>query len=96
MIRWSLYLRDGCLVGRPASVPAAWIADTDGGPDSRQAFAASPDGNPMPGRDVPQPSGFPAGSNVALCVGMCGRPDLHQLPRRGEVVATKLSPAALP
>ncbi len=37
----SLFLRDGVsLTGRQV-VPAVWIADTlDGGPDSRQAFAA--------------------------------------------------------
>ncbi|WP_142376444.1 serine hydrolase, partial [Klebsiella pneumoniae] len=45
MIRFgSLYLRDGVSLAGQQVVPAAWIADTfDGGPDSRQAFAASPD-----------------------------------------------------
>ncbi|MFV4197403.1 hypothetical protein ACNJQJ_21040, partial [Mycobacterium tuberculosis] len=47
MIRFgSLYLRDGVSLAGQQVVPAAWIADTfDGGPDSRQAFAASPDDN---------------------------------------------------
>ena len=56
-------------------VPAAWIADTlDGGPDSREAFAASPDDTRMPGGMYRNQVWFPyPGSNVVLCQGMCGQ-----------------------
>jgi CubicO group peptidase (beta-lactamase class C family) len=92
MIRFgSLFLRDGVSLTGQQVVPAAWIADTlDGGPDSRQAFAASPDDNQMPGgmyRNqvwVPYP-----GSNVALCQGMFGQ--MIYVDRAAEVVAAKLS-----
>ncbi|CNU21970.1 hydrolase [Mycobacterium tuberculosis] len=92
MIRFgSLYLRDGVSLAGQQVVPAAWIADTfDGGPDSRQAFAASPDDNPMPGGMYRNQVWFPyPGSNVALCVGMCGQ--LIYVNRAAEVVAAKLS-----
>ena len=92
MIRFgSLYLRDGVSLAGQQVVPAAWIADTfDGGPDSRQAFAASPDDNPMPGGMYRNQVWFPyPGSNVALCVGMCGQ--LIYANRAAEVVAAKLS-----
>ncbi|WP_372458203.1 serine hydrolase domain-containing protein [Mycobacterium fragae] len=92
MIRFgSLFLRDGVsLTGRQV-VPAAWIADTlDGGPDSREAFAASPEDNPMPGGMYRNQVWFPyPGSNVVLCLGMCGQ--MIYVNRAAEVVAAKLS-----
>jgi CubicO group peptidase (beta-lactamase class C family) len=92
MIRFgSLFLRDGVsLTGRQV-VPSAWIADTlDGGPDSRQAFAASPDDNEMPGGMYRNQMWFPCpGSNVVLCQGMCGQ--MIYVNRAAEVVAAKLS-----
>jgi CubicO group peptidase (beta-lactamase class C family) len=92
MIRFgSLFLRDGVsLTGRQV-VPSAWIADTfDGGPDSREAFAASPDDTEMPGGMYRNQMWFPyPGSNVVLCLGMCGQ--MIYVNRAAEVVAAKLS-----
>nr|WP_230987426.1 serine hydrolase [Mycolicibacter heraklionensis] len=87
----SLFLRGGAsLTGRQV-VPAGWIADTlDGGPDSRQAFAASPDDTGMPGGMYRNQVWFPyPGSNVVLCQGMCGQ--LIYINRAAEVVGAKLS-----
>jgi CubicO group peptidase (beta-lactamase class C family) len=87
----SLFLRDGVsLTGRQV-VPAAWIADTlDGGPDSRQAFAASPDDTRMPGGMYRNQVWLPyPGTNVVLCQGMCGQ--MIYINRAAEVVAAKLS-----
>ncbi|OBH07795.1 hydrolase [Mycobacterium sp. E2699] len=92
MIRFgSLFLRDGAsLTGRQV-VPTAWIADTlDGGPDSRQAFAASPDDTELPGGMYRNQMWFPyPGSNVVLCLGMCGQ--MIYLNRAAEMVAAKVS-----
>jgi CubicO group peptidase (beta-lactamase class C family) len=87
----SLFLRDGVsLTGRQV-VPAAWIADTlDGGPDSRQAFAAGPDDNQMPGGMYRNQVWIPyPGSNVVLCQGMCGQMIYVNL--AAGIVAAKLS-----
>ena len=92
MIRFgSLFLRDGVSLTGQQVVPAAWIADTlDGGPDSRQAFAASPDDNEMPGGMYRNQMWFPCpGSNVVLCLGMCGQ--MIYVNRAAEIVAAKLS-----
>ena len=92
MIRFgSLFLHDGVSLTGQQVVPAAWIADTlDGGPDSRQAFAASPDDNRMPGGMYRNQVWFPyPGSNVVLCQGMCGQ--MIYVNRAAEVVAAKLS-----
>ena len=92
MIRFgSLFLRDGVSLTGQQVVPAAWIADTlDGGPDSRQAFAASPDDTGMPGGMYRNQVWFPyPGSNVVLCLGMCGQ--MIYVNRAAEVVAAKLS-----
>lgn len=93
MVRFgSLFLRDGVSLTGQQVVPAAWIADTlDGGPDSRRAFAASPD------RDTDLPGGmyrnqmwFPyPGTNVVLCLGMCGQ--MIYVNRAAQMVAAKLS-----
>jgi CubicO group peptidase (beta-lactamase class C family) len=92
MIRFgALFLNEGVsLTGRQV-VPEAWIADTlDGGPDSRQAFAASPDDTRMPGGMYRNHVWFPyPGSNVVLCQGMCGQ--MIYVNRAAQVVAAKLS-----
>ncbi|WP_025734955.1 serine hydrolase domain-containing protein [Mycobacterium genavense] len=92
MIRFgSLYLHDGVSLTGQHVVPAAWIADTlDGGPDSRQAFAASPDDTQMPGGMYRNQVWFPyPGNNVVLCQGMCGQ--MIYVNRAAELVAAKLS-----
>jgi CubicO group peptidase (beta-lactamase class C family) len=92
MIRFgALFLHDGVsLTGRQV-VPPAWIADTlDGGPDSRQAFAASAGTNHMPGGMYRNQVWFPyPGNNLVLCQGMCGQ--MIYINRAAEVVAAKLS-----
>jgi CubicO group peptidase (beta-lactamase class C family) len=92
MIRFgSLFLHDGVSLTGQQVVPAAWIADTlDGGPDSRQAFAASAGTNHMPGGMYRNQVWFPyPGSNVVLCQGMCGQ--MIYVNRAAEVIAAKLS-----
>jgi CubicO group peptidase (beta-lactamase class C family) len=92
MIRFGwLFLRDGVSLTGQQVVPAAWIADTlHGGPDSRQAFAASPDDTRMPGGMYRNQVWFPyPGSNVVLCQGMCGQ--LIYVNRAAGMVAAKLS-----
>lgn len=87
----SLYLHDGVSLTGQHVVPDAWIADTlDGGPDSRQAFAASPDDTQMPGGMYRNQVWFPyPGNNVVLCQGMCGQ--MIYVNRAAELVAAKLS-----
>jgi CubicO group peptidase (beta-lactamase class C family) len=92
MIRFgSLFLHEGVSLTGQQVVPAAWIADTfDGGPDSRQAFAASSGTNHMPGGMYRNQVWFPyPGNNVVLCQGMCGQ--MIYVNRAAEVVAAKLS-----
>lgn len=92
MIRFgSLFLRDGVSLTDQQVVPAAWIDDTlKGGPDSREAFAARPDENPMPGGMYRNQVWIPyPGNNVALCSGMCGQ--MIYVNRTAEMVAAKLS-----
>ena len=92
MIRFgSLFLRDGVSLTGQQVVPAAWIADTlDGGPDSRQAFAASPDDTELPGGMYRNQMWFPyPAGNVVLCQGMCGQ--MIYVNRSAEMVAAKLS-----
>ncbi|WP_205873877.1 serine hydrolase domain-containing protein [Mycobacterium camsae] len=92
MIRFgSLFLREGVSLTGEQVVPAAWLADTfAGGPDSRQAFAANPDNDEMPGGMYRNQMWFPCpGSNVVLCLGMCGQ--MIYVDRSAEMVAAKLS-----
>jgi CubicO group peptidase (beta-lactamase class C family) len=92
MIRFgSLFLHDGVSLTGEQVMPAAWVADTlDGGPDSRRAFAASPDDNRMPGGMYRNQVWLPyPGNNVLLCLGMCGQ--MVYVNRAAEVVAAKLS-----
>ncbi|OJZ73588.1 hydrolase [Mycobacterium paraffinicum] len=91
----SLFLRDGVsLTGRQV-VPTGWLADTfDGGPDSREAFAASPDHDAdLPGGMYRNQMWFPyPGANVVLCLGMCGQ--MVYVNRAADVVAAKVSTQA--
>ncbi len=93
MIRFgSLFLCDGVSLTGQQVVPAAWIADTlGGGPDSREAFGASPDHDTdLPGGMYRNQMWFPyPGSNVVLCLGMCGQ--MIYVNRAAEVVAAKVS-----
>lgn len=92
MVRFgSLFLRDGASLTDQQVVPVAWIADTlGGGPDSRQAFAASPDDTQMPGGMYRNQVWFPyPGNNVVVCQGMCGQ--MIYVNRAAELVAAKLS-----
>jgi CubicO group peptidase (beta-lactamase class C family) len=92
MVRFgSLFLRDGVSLTGQQVVPAGWIVDTfDGGPDSREAFAASPDDTELPGGMYRNQVWFPyPGSNVVLCLGMCGQ--MIYVNRAAEMVAAKLS-----
>ncbi len=92
MIRFgSLLLRDGVSLTGEQVVPAAWIADTlEGGPDSRQAFAASPDNTELPGGMYRNQVWLPyPDSNVALCLGMCGQ--MIYVNRAAQTIAAKLS-----
>ncbi|OBH20971.1 hydrolase [Mycobacterium sp. E1715] len=88
----SLFLRDGVSLTGQQVVPAAWLTDTfDGGPDSREAFAASPDHDTdLPGGMYRNQMWFPyPGANVVLCLGMCGQ--MVYVNRAAEVVAAKVS-----
>ncbi len=90
MIRFgSLFLRDGVSLTGQQVLPAAWISDTlDGGPDSRQAFAAAETG--LPGGMYRNQMWFPyPGNNVLLCLGMCGQ--MIYVNRAAQTVAAKLS-----
>ncbi len=92
MVRFgSLFMRDGVsLTGRQV-IPPAWIADTlDGGPGSREAFAACPEDTELPGGMYRNQMWFPyPGNNVVLCLGMCGQ--MIYINRAAEMVAAKVS-----
>ncbi len=72
-------------------VPASWIADSfAGGPDSRQAFAASPGDNRMPGGMYRNQFWFPYPDRpVLLCLGIHGQ--MIYVNRTTRTVAVKLS-----
>jgi CubicO group peptidase (beta-lactamase class C family) len=92
MIRFgSLFLRDGVSLSDQQVLPAAWIADTlQGGPDSRQAFAACPDNADLPGGMYRNQMWIPyPGGDVVLCLGMCGQ--MIYVNRATEIVAAKVS-----
>jgi hypothetical protein len=87
----SLFLRDGVSPTGLQIVPASWIADTfAGGPDSREAFAASQGDNRMPGGMYRNQCWFPyPGSDVLLCLGIHGQ--MIYVNRPAQVVAAKVS-----
>ena len=76
--------------------PQSWIADTfAGGIDSREAFAASPDDNRMPGGMYRNQCWFPyPGDKVLLCLGIHGQ--MIYVDRAAGLVAAKLSSWPLP
>jgi len=95
MIRFgSLFLRDGVSLTDQQVLPAAWVADTlQGDADSRQAFAACPDNTDLPGGMYRNQMWIPyPGSDVVLCLGMCGQ--MVYVNRATEVVAAKVSTQA--
>ena len=71
----SLFLNGGTSLTGERVVPLGWIADTFAGdPDSRAAFAASPDDNRMPGGMYRNQFWFPyTGNNVLVCLGIHGQ-----------------------
>jgi len=77
-------------------VPAAWIHDTvTGGPDSRDAFAACPVDNGMPGGMYRNQFWIPyPGQDVLLCLGIHGQ--MIYINRPAQLVAVKLSSWPLP
>lgn len=92
----SLFLNDGVSLTGERVVAPSWIADTlSGGPDSREAFAASPDDNRMPGGMYRNQFWFPyPGDNVLLCLGIHGQ--MIYINRVAHLVAAKLSSWPLP
>ena len=92
----SLYLSDGVSPTGQQVVAPAWIADTlAGGPDSRAAFAASPDDNRMPGGMYRNQCWFPyPDANVLLCLGIHGQ--MIYVNQAADLVAAKLSSWPLP
>jgi CubicO group peptidase (beta-lactamase class C family) len=92
----SLYLGGGISLTGEQVVSPSWIADTfDGGIDSRDAFAASPDDNRMPGGMYRNQCWFPyPGDNVLLCLGIHGQ--MIYVNRAAGLVAAKLSSWPLP
>ena len=92
----SLYLHGGTSMTGEQVVAPSWIADTvDGGIDSRDAFAASPDDNRMPGGMYRNQCWFPhPGNNVLLCLGIHGQ--MIYVNRAAGLVAAKLSSWPLP
>ncbi|MGB3481754.1 MAG: serine hydrolase [Mycobacterium sp.] len=92
----SLLLTGGVSLTGTQVLPPAWVADTlAGGPDSREAFAASPDDNRMPGGMYRNQVWFPyPGDNVALCLGIHGQ--MIYVNRAANMVAAKLSSWPLP
>lgn len=94
MLRFgSVFLCDGISLTDQQVLPEAWIADTlNGGPDSRQAFAASPD-HTRPGGMYRNQMWFPyPGNDVLLCLGMLGQ--MIYINRATQTVAAKLSTQA--
>jgi CubicO group peptidase (beta-lactamase class C family) len=92
----SLYLTGGVSLTGQQVVSPAWIADTfAGGVDSREAFAASPGDNRMPGGMYRNQCWFPyPGDNVLVCLGIHGQ--MIYVNRAADLVAAKLSSWPLP
>ena len=86
-----MLLRDGTSLTGEQVVPPAWVEDTfAGGQDSREAFAASPGDNRMPGGMYRNQFWFPdADRPVLLCLGIHGQ--MIYVNRADRVVAVKLS-----
>jgi CubicO group peptidase (beta-lactamase class C family) len=83
--------QDGTSLNNHQVVPPAWIEDSfSGGPDSRQAFAASPNDTRMPGGMYRNQFWFPwPDRQVLLCLGIHGQ--MIYVDRVTGLVAVKLS-----
>ncbi len=92
----AMVLADGTSLAGEQVVPAAWISDTrTGGPDSRDAFAACPVDNGMPGGMYRNQFWIPyPGADVLLCLGIHGQ--MIYINRPADLVAVKLSSWPLP
>ena len=86
-----MLLRDGAALDDTQVVPASWIEDSyAGGPDSREAFAASPTDTRMPGGMYRNQFWFPfPGRQLLLCLGIHGQM-VYVNPEAG-VVGVKVS-----
>ncbi|MDN5771703.1 MAG: beta-lactamase family protein [Microlunatus sp.] len=84
-------LRGGASITQNQVVPQWWVEDSFiGGPDSRQAFAHSPDDTRMPGGFYRNQFWIPDGDRpVLLCLGIHGQ--MIYVNRGARVVAVKLS-----
>jgi CubicO group peptidase (beta-lactamase class C family) len=87
----AMIARDGTSLNNHRVVPEAWIEDSfAGGPDSREAFASSPDGARMPGGMYRNQFWFPwPDRQVLLCLGINGQ--MIYVDRATGLVAVKLS-----
>jgi CubicO group peptidase (beta-lactamase class C family) len=87
----AMIARDGTSLNNHQVVPVAWIEDSfAGGPDSREAFASSPDGARMPGGMYRNQFWFPwPDRQVLLCLGINGQ--MIYVDRATGLVAVKLS-----
>jgi CubicO group peptidase (beta-lactamase class C family) len=87
----AMIARDGTSLNNRQVVPEAWIEDSfGGGPDSREAFASSPDGARMPGGMYRNQFWFPwPDRQVLLCLGINGQ--MIYVDRATGLVAVKLS-----
>jgi len=87
----AMVLAEGTSLTGEQVLPAAWVADAfNGGPDSREAFAASPTATLMPGGMYRNQYWFPSPDpDVALCLGIHGQ--MVYLNRREDLVAVKVS-----
>jgi CubicO group peptidase (beta-lactamase class C family) len=87
----AMLLDDGVSLTGERVVPAAWVADSyAGGPDSRAAFAESPDDNRMPGGMYRNQFWFPfADRDLLLCLGIHGQ--MIYVNPAARVVAAKVS-----
>ncbi len=92
----SLFLTGGVSLTGQQVVPPEWIADTfAGGVDSREAFAASPGDNRMPGGMYRNQCWLPyLGDNVLVCLGIHGQ--MIYVNRAADLVGAKLSSWPLP
>ena len=87
----AMIARNGTSLNNHQVVPEAWIEDSfAGGPDSREAFASSPDGARMPGGMYRNQFWFPwPDRQVLLCLGINGQ--MIYVDRATGLVAVKLS-----
>ncbi|MCB1273767.1 MAG: serine hydrolase [Leucobacter sp.] len=86
-----LFVNNGLALDGAPVIPEAWVADTfNGGPDSRQAFSASPEPTFMPGGMYRNGFWFPGESaDVMLALGIHGQ--MIYMNRATGVVGVKLS-----